>query len=76
MKIAQLYPTLQPHGLCHLPVSSVHGILQARILAWVAIPFSRESFQLRAQTHVSCIEGRFFTVWTTREALIITQNIT
>jgi len=34
--------------------SSVHGILQARILEWVAIPFSRASFQPRDQTHVSC----------------------
>jgi hypothetical protein len=45
-----------------LPGSSVHGILQARILEWVAIPFSRASFQPRDQTWVSCIIGRFFTV--------------
>ena len=51
------------------PGSSVHGILQARILEWVAIPFSRVSFQSRDQTWVSCIAGRFFTVWGTREAL-------
>ena len=42
---------------CSLPDSTVHGILQARILEWVAIPFSRESFQPRDQT---CIRGRFF----------------
>ena len=42
-------------------------ILQARILEWVAIPFSRGSFGPRDQTHVSCIAGRFFTVWV-REA--------
>ena len=41
---------------------SVHGILQARILEWVAIPFSRRSSQSRDQTWVSCIAGRFFTV--------------
>ena len=41
--------------------SSVHGILQARILEWVAIPFSKGSSQLRNQTQVSCIAGRFFT---------------
>ena len=41
--------------------SSVHGILQARILEWVAIFFSRGSSQTRNQTHVSCIVGRFFT---------------
>ena len=43
---------------CNPPGSSVHGIFQARILEWVAIPFSRGSFQLRDQTHlsyVSCI---------------------
>ena len=41
-------------------ITSVHGILQARILEWVAIPFSRGSFQARDQTKVSCIAGRFF----------------
>ena len=61
--------------LCHLmdyspPGSSIHGILQATILEWLAIPFSRGSSQLRDQTQVSCIAGRFFTVWATREALI------
>jgi len=45
------------------------GILQARILEWVAMPSSRGSFQLRGQTQVSCAAGRFFTVWATREAL-------
>ena len=43
--------------------TSVHGILQARILEWVAIPFSRGSSQPRDQTQVSCISGRFFTIW-------------
>ena len=47
--------------------SSVHGILQARILEWVAISSSRSSWP-RDQTRVSCIAGRFFTVWATREA--------
>ena len=46
---------------CSLPGSSVHGILQARILEWVAISFSRGSFQPRNCTWVSCTEGRFFT---------------
>ena len=45
-----------------------HGILQARIPEWVAIPFSRGSSQPRDQTQVSCIAGRFFTIWATREA--------
>ena len=43
------------------PGSSAHEILQARILEWVAMPFSRESSQLRDQICVSCIAGRFFT---------------
>ena len=45
-----------------------HGILQARLLEWVAFPFSRGSSQPRDQTQVSCIAGRFFTSWDTREA--------
>ena len=47
---------------------AVHGILQARILEWVAIPFSRVSSQPRDQTQVSHIAGGFFTSWATREA--------
>ena len=47
-----------------------HGIIQARILEWVAFPFSRESSQPRGQTQVSHIAGRFFTSWATREAQI------
>ena len=43
------------------PWTVVHGILQARILEWVAFPFSRGSSQLRDQTQVSRIAGRFFT---------------
>ena len=43
------------------PDFSVQGIYQARILEWVTISFSRESFQPRDQTGVSCIVGRFFT---------------
>ena len=48
----------------------VHGILQARILEWVAVLFSRGSFWLRNQTRVSCIAGRFFTNRAIREAKI------
>ena len=54
---------------CSLPGSSVHGILQARILEWVATSFSRESSRPRNQTQVSCIAGMFFTNWALREAL-------
>ena len=42
--------------------SSAHGFLQARILEWVATPFSRGSSLLRDWTWVSCIAGRFFTI--------------
>ena len=52
--------SLQPCGL-QPPGSSVHGILQARILEWVAMPFSRASSRPRNQTQVFCIAGRFFT---------------
>ena len=45
---------------CRPPGSSIHGILWARILEWVAILFSRGSFQTRDQTQVYCIAGRFF----------------
>ena len=47
---------------------TAHEILQARILEWVAIPFSRGSSQPRDQTQVSRIAGGFFTSWATREA--------
>ena len=50
--------------------SSVHGILQARIPEWVAIPFSRGFSLPRDLTQVSCIAGRFFTIWATRETLL------
>ena len=50
---------------CSSPGSSVHGILQARILEWVAIYFSRGSSQPRYQTQVSYIACRFIAVWTT-----------
>ena len=46
-----------------------HGILQARILEWVAYPFSCGSYRPRSQTWVSCIADRFFTNWAIREAL-------
>ena len=52
---------------CSLPDFSVHGILQVKILEWVAIAFSRESSQLKDRNQVSRIAGRFFT-WATREA--------
>ena len=54
--------------LCNLMDYTVHWILQARILEWVAFPFSRRSSQPRDQSQISCIAGRFFTSWATREA--------
>jgi len=56
---------------CSPPGSSVHGILQAIILEWVAILFSSGSSQLRDQTQVSCTAGRFFTIGATRESQIV-----
>ena len=53
---------------CSPPGSSIHGILQARILEWAAVPFSRGSSQHRDWTQVSGTAGRFFTVWATMEA--------
>ena len=66
--VTQLCPTLWDPMGCSSPGSSVYGILQARILEWVAIPFSRASSWPRNQTWVSRIAGRFFTIWATREA--------
>ena len=65
MKVTQSCLTL-----CDPMDYTVHGILQARILEWVAFPFSRGSSQPRDRTQVSCIAGRFFTSWAKREAQI------
>ena len=69
-KVDQSCPTLFDRMDCSPPGSSVHGVLQARILEWVAIPFSRSS-RARDRTWVSYIAGRFFTIWATRKALYI-----
>ena len=61
--VTQLCPTLCDSMDYSLPGSSVLGILQARILEWVAISLSRGSSQFRNRTQVSCVVGRFFTVW-------------
>ena len=63
VKVAQSCLTL-----CDPTDYSVHGILQARILEWVAFPFSRGSSQPRDGIQVSCIAGRFFISWATKEA--------
>ena len=57
-----VFESLWPHGL-------VHGILQATVLEWVAVPFCRGSSQPRNWTQISRIAGGFFTSWATREAL-------
>ena len=67
--VSKLCPTLCNPTDCSPPGSSVHGILQARILEWVAILFSRGSSWPWDWTGLSCIAGGFFTVWATREAL-------
>ena len=66
--VTQSYPTLCDPMNCSPPGSSVHGILQARIVEWVAMPSSRGSFQPKDRTQVSHIVGRFFTIGATREA--------
>ena len=62
VKVTQFCPTLCNPMYCSLPGSSVCGILQASILEWVVIPFSRASSQPRDQMGVSCIAGGFFTI--------------
>ena len=73
---AQLYPTICDTMDYSQQGSSVCVILQARIMEWVNIPFSRGSSQLRDPTQVSCrqIVGRFFTVWATRDYMHICIN--
>ena len=67
--VAQSCPTLCNPTDCSPPGPSVQGILQARILEWVAMPSSRGSSQPRDPTQVSYIAGGFFIIWVTRGAL-------
>ena len=60
---------------CSPPGSSIHGILQARILVWAAISFFRGSSRPRDQTWVSRILGRCFTIWVTREVPLIIKEM-
>ena len=71
--IAQSCPTICDPVDCSLQGSSVHGIFQARVLEWVAISFSSGSSRPRDRTQVSCIAGRRFTIWATREALSLSK---
>ena len=70
VKVSQPCLTLSNPVNCSPSGSSVHGILQARILEWVSISFSRGFSHPRDWTHVSSIAGRFLTNWATREALL------
>ena len=72
--VAQSCPTLCDPMDCSPPSSSVHGILQARILEWVAIPFSKGSSWPRIRTWVSCIASRFFIIWATRDSSNVPLN--
>ena len=77
--IAQSCLTLCNTMDCNPPGSSLHGTLQARILDWVAILFSRGTSWLRDQIQVSCISGRFFKFHITEECqrlLVFTQFLT
>ena len=67
-EVAQLCLTLCYPMDCSLLGPSIHGIFQARVLEWFVISFSRGSSQPRDRTQVSCIVGRHFSVWATREA--------
>ena len=67
-EVAQVCPTLSGPMDCSLAGSSIHGIFQARVLEWVAMPSSRGSSQPRDQTQVSHTAGRLFSVSATREA--------
>ena len=61
--------------LCDPMDYTVHVILQARILEWVAFPFSRGSSQPRNRTQVSHIAGGLFTNWAMREALVALRHV-
>ena len=67
MLTLQLRPILFDPVDCSPPGSSIHGILQERILEWVATSFSRGSSWPMERTRVSCIAGRLFPNWATRE---------
>ena len=69
VKVAQSCLTL-----CDPMDYTVHGILQARTLEWVAVPFSRGYSQPRDSTQVSCIVAWLFTNWAAKEALAFTDE--
>ena len=73
-KLLQLCPTLCDPMDCSPPGSSVHGTSQARVLEWVAMPFSRRSFPPRDWTWVSYFADRFCTIWASMEAPWINKH--
>ena len=66
--VTQSCPTLCDPMDCSPPGSSLHGIVQARVLEWIAISFYRGSSLPRDRTQVSCIARRLFAVWATGES--------
>ena len=74
-EVTQSCPTPCDPMDCSLPGSSLHGILQTRVLVWVAISFSGGSSQPRDRTRVSCIPGRCFNLWATREAYEVAKRV-
>ena len=73
--VAQSCPVLCDPMDCSPPGSTVRGLSQARILEWAAISSSRGSSPPRDGTQVSCIAGRFFTSWVTREACVHSEHL-
>ena len=73
--VAQLSLTLCDPMDCSPWGFSIHGIFQARILKWFAIPFSRRSLRPRISTWVSCFAGRFFNHWAIREVFTVSYPI-
>ena len=73
--VAQSFLTLCDPTNCSLSGSSIHGILQARILEWNAIPLSRGSSWPRDRAKVSCIAGRFFAIWATGKTPVVAQAV-
>ena len=72
--VTQLCPTLCDPMVCGPPGYSVHGIHQARILEWVAMPFSRGSSWTRDRAWVPCIAGRFFIIWAIKEYHLVKRG--
>ena len=73
--VTQSFLTLCDPMNCSLSGSSIHGILQVRILEWNTIPFSRGSSWPRDRSKVSCIAGRFFAIWATGKTPVVAQTV-